>query len=527
MKGKIIKIALLITYILPTIAYSIPKNDSSLLLGESFKNKYTYQRFLCKTEEYYFFYKYPSDLVSSGTLKEFEILIFDKKLNLVETRRIKPNYKDKSLTPNEAKFIDGKIVLFSTRKIPKADEMELYVQTYNPENLRLNSDARLIYKAKGQAFNHRWKSNFKFVKNNSKKGILALYLKKPNNKEGKPSYSAFMLSNQLQVLWTKNIEFNMPLKEIYLEKIISVNSSKIFFLIRHMKANQHRIGTPTSKFYIYSIENGENIYHKPVLLEKGSRHVTDCQIGVNNNGELICAGLFSDIDYIIKGNFEITFHDVKSMNGVAKYNLFDDGFINQFITSDLTHKDNLVFKSSRVYYTNRIYDILFNNDGSYEFVFEQFQNSFVMQRYNENFFNMSSIIVHGNIYVLFIDKSGKMTSAFSIPKLQITNTIIYKFVYNSFAFSKSNNRLHFYFNDNIDNVKGDNIKPKDAFKGNNTCLVEVIVDKDGIKSKRIIGTNINNMKLLPNNCIQTSDTEMILSMTKGTLYKNSLGLLFL
>lgn len=505
-------------FLIPFFAYS--KSYKEPIFSEGYKNKFTYQKFLCETENHYIFYKYPSHLLSSGKLKEFEILVFDKQMTLLETRRVRSIFKDKALMPENAEFFDGKIVLFSYYKSKKTNKIELYSQSYDPASLKLISDTKMVLYCPYQTYNFRWLSNFKFVVNDAKNGILILYPKYGKEKDSEPYYKASMLNKQLDILWQKDLKFSFPLVNIYLENIILKDTSKAYLLVRYMKSNKHRLGKPTSKFFIYVIEKGNSIYSQPISLHNGFKSITDCQIGINKNGELKCVGLYSENDYIIKGNFVISYQDLRKDKINIVYNPFKDGYINHYITKDVSKYDNLISETSVVNYSIHIYDIEFNEDNSYELIFEQFQNEYVEQRYDEKRFNLSSINIHSNIYVLFIDSMNKIKNTINIPKLQITRA--YQYAYSSFVYAKFNNNYYFFFNDNSMNMFYNPTKPKDAFKKpGKTVLALVSANEKGVQNKEIIELrkDIDKLKILPFNCAQITKGGMLISYVQMARYK--------
>lgn len=122
----------------------------------------------------------------------------------------------------------------------------------------------------------------------------------------------------------------------------------------------------------------------------------------------------------------------------------------------------------------------------------------------------SSNTFSGNIFITYINSKGENVWYNQILKDQGVLTFSYLESYKCFI---KNNKLFFYYNDESSNLAISNAEVKRAVlsykQSDNLSLMEVVVDKTGIVSKKSIYNYPNKLMFSPRYCWQNNENEIL------------------
>ena len=252
-----------------------------------------------------------------------------------------------------------------------------------------------------------------------------------------------ILDDQLKPLWKKQI--TLPYKDNLFEwESMRINGEGDVYLLgvayTDLRRNK-RSGTPnyTYKLFRYS-QNQANETHKTLNLN--DKFITDMQIGILENNDVVCAGFYSELGtFANKGTYFIKL-DARSneiVNSQFKEYSLD------MITENLTEKQaervaNRVEKGKAVELQDYNLDrLLVDGAGGVVLVGEAFSVN-ERKRNDESYLEY----FYGEIFVVRISPSGEILWTKKIPKRQVSRSDGGKYL--SYTFGTVNNKLVFIYN---------------------------------------------------------------------------------
>lgn len=449
---------------------------------------------------------------------------YDNELNQIKSEKLE---LEDDYTLVKISQFNGKLYLFSQFLDKKSKEKTLFVQQIDNQSLKFKGAKKQIAQISFEGKSKFNSGSFGFSVARDTSNIL-VYYQLPYEKKENEKFGFHVFDKDMNLLWTKNV--TLP----YEDKLFGVTDYKIdkkgnvhlLSILYKEKAKSKRAGKPNYSYKILSyIDEGKTLKEYDVVVK--DKFLTDMQLAIADNTDLICAGFYSNVGtFSIKGSYFLT---INSESKQIKTKSFKE-FGLDFITQDMTKKQKKKTKKKAEkgkdveLYEYDLDNIIIKEDGGAVLVGEQFYvhqstmrtvgaNGQVSTRTNY-YYNYHDIIV------ISISPAGEIEWAHKIPKRQTTtNDGGY---YSSYTLAIVGNKLQFVFNDNARNIYDKSIKEGKvySFSYKNLAVALNTVDNDGKQDRTsLLNTPKKEEIVRPKVSVQVSKNEMILFAKRKKTYQ--------
>lgn len=422
---------------------------------------------------------------------------------------------------------DGKLYVFYQFLDKQEKEKTLFVQQIDNKTLRLKDTKKQIAQIsfEGKSKFNSGSFGFSVARDTSK---ILVYYQLPYEKNENEKFGFHVFDNKMNQLWTK--EITLP----YEDKLFGVADYKIdnkgnihlLSILYKEKVRTKRAGKPNYSYKILSyVEEGKTMKEYDVKVE--GKFLSDMQLAISENYDLICAGFYSNIGtFSIKGSYFLT---IDSQSKEIKTQSFKDFDIN-FITEDMTEREEKKTKKRAEkgkdveLYEYDLDDIILREDGGAVLVGEQFYiRESVIRTTGANgqvSTQRTYYYFYNDIIVINISPAGKIEWAHKVPKRQVTaNDGGY---YSSYAMAIVGGKIHFVFNDNARNIYDKSRKEGKVYSFNYKDIAVALntVDMNGKQERTsLINTPKREEIVRPKVSVQVAKNEMILFAKRKKKYQ--------
>ncbi|WP_338813401.1 hypothetical protein V9L05_18675 [Bernardetia sp. Wsw4-3y2] len=423
--------------------------------------------------------------------------------------------------------LNGNLYLFSQLLDKKTKEKTLFVQQIDSKSLKFKGQKKQIAQISFEGNRSRNSGSFSFSVARDTSKIL-VYYQLPYEKKENEKFGFHVFDNDMNLLWSKNVI--LP----YEDKLLGVTDYKIdkkgnvhlLSILYKEKARTKRAGKPNYSYKILSYtDEGKTLKEYDVVVK--DKFLTDMQLAIADNSNLICAGFYSNVGtFSIEGSYFLT---IDSESKQIKTKSFKE-FGLDFITQDMSEKQKKKTKKKAdkgkdvELYEYDLNNIILKEDGGAVLVGEQFYirestirttgaNGQVSSRTNY-YYNYHDIIV------ISISPAGEIDWAHKVPKRQTTvNDGGY---YSSYTLAIVGDKLHFVFNDNARNIYDKSLKEGKvySFSYKNLAVALNTVDSNGKQNRiSLLNTPKKEEIVRPKVSVQVSKNEMILFAKRKKKYQ--------
>jgi len=437
-----------------------------------------------------------------------KLLRYDNDFNLSWSKELKPS-GDKS-TMYFRQFND-KIFWFATEWTSKG-KLEFFVNQVSPDGEKGDWKSIGAYTKKNKkdsAPSFLWK-----VSPNKKDSYILVIDDGDNDKKKKFNVSVIKLDKNLDVKWTKSIDFEKSQFELNF-RTSRITDSGIFTLL----LLERKLGKKSSyrnKIVRFDSNSGET---KEIVLDISPNRIEYYSLKLLENNRIIFFGTFSNQPLKEKGS-------KKNVNGYYIFDIDKNGDLLQKIIHNFTKSDLANVGENNVTINNDGAIGLHRSFGLNEFVFDKKRNIYsIILDYKEQ--TKTSVVrtqhstiggndyyQHKDIVYFFLNENGKLIRSGNIPRFQestnnkqpngfITELIEGKGFYFTYNEGKKNS------------LKSFNQKYGKGFR--NKVLVSALAEYDGKKTK-YIHENISkgNPFLLPSWTIKINDDSKLIYFKKDS-----------
>ena len=407
---------------------------------------------------------------------------------------------------------DQRFYLF-TSYLNNERENILEAQLMRPKTLQMSSNQKEIHKL---SFDGYGKSNsgtygFNMSPDSSK---LVVYYNLPYERAAEEKFGLKVYDQYMNLIWAKDITLPYTDELFQLLQMRLDNKGNLYVVgkIYRDKVRNRAQGKPNYDYMVLAYKDNATIVEEfPIKLE--DRFITDLQIDVDENENIICAGLYSDLGLGgIKGTFYATI-DAKSKNMTSKsFKDFDADFIVEG-ERRVDSKKRQIARGKEVLVSYYLDEIIRRDDGGAVLVAEQYYSRVinstnirvnVNRRYTKYYYN--------DIIVVSISPAGEIEWTGKINKNQ--ETINDAGIYSSYHLSLIGDKLIFLFNDDernlIETDRG--IRP---FNGSGGMLNMVIFDSKGEKVKYPVYFQANREPVVRPRIAEQVGDQLLLVATNG------------
>ena len=441
----------------------------------------------------------------------------DQKLAKTLTTELNLEVNDMKKSYEYIVHSNEQLFLFSSYLDNKAKKNTLYYQKLNKKTLqpekKLNQIGQIDYSG-----NRKYNSgSFSLIRSRDEHRILIFY-GLPFEKGAKQKYGFTVLDKDMNKLWEKKVTlpYAQELFDVERYRIDEQGNVYILGLIYKDKRKLRRKGEPNYKYTVISYKDeGNTVADYPIELP--GKFITDMQLAIADNGDIICGGFYSDEGkFSIKGSYYLSIDGSTKKIKSRSFNEFGIDFITQHFKANKAKKAKKKAEKGKnvEMYQYELDDIVLKDDGGAILIGEQYYVRVVTRTStdaNGHTTTSTTYYYHYNdIIVININPEGEIEWTEKIPKKQVTtNDGGY---YSSYALAIRDDKLYFIFNDNPANLfykSGEKIS--NFNKGKGSVAILVTLTEEGRYSKELLFTTEQAEVLIrPMACEQTNDDEMIL-----------------
>lgn len=420
----------------------------------------------------------------------------------------------------------GELRLFSTFVNTKDKKSYLFVETINKSSLNskkdINKVAEANYRKKGKK--RIGSSTFQFITARDSSKLL-IFSNLPNKGKDNELIGCTVLNEEMKLLWNNNIEIPYPDK-LFAIKDFNVSPNGDVYVLGKLYADKARDVKRGEANFKYQVIGYKKFGKEKVIydVELPGKFITDMQININDDNDIICAGFFSnEMRYYVDGTYFLKINGKDKSIMASNTKEFSDDFFMQNLSDKQEKKTaKRLDKGKDVDLLDfDIDNLIVREDGGVVMIGEQFRYYVTTSTVGTGT-NTRTVTTHHYVYneiiVVNINPQGEIDWVKRIPKYQHTTND--RGYYSSYALMVNKDKLHFFYNDNVKNINLDDKKGKMynwTKKPKNSVIMFTTINNEGEMSRVPIGTakDVETMTR-PKVCEQISDHQFVLYGEKGS-----------
>lgn len=360
-------------------------------------------------------------------------------------------------------------------------ENVLETQLMRPKTLELSSNQKELHRLSFQGYrkNNSGSYGFKMSQDSSK---LLVYYNLPYERKANEKFGFKVYDQFLKPVWEKEISLPYTDELFKLVQIRLDNKGDLYVIgkVYRDKLKARAQGRPNYDFVVIAYrKNGTAKEEYEINLN--DKFITDVQIAVEESGNIICAGFYSELgNGGIKGTFYATVDAKSKTITKGSFKEFDTDFIIEGErNSGLKQKQ--VEKGREVLTSYYLDEIVRKENGGAVLVAEQFYERIINStNTNGNFTRSYTKYYFNDLIIVSIDANGEIEWTNKIDKNQ--ETINDNGFYSSYHLAVKGDELYMLFNDhekNLDQTKK-NIR---TFTARGGIANLVTLDSNGEKNR--------------------------------------------
>ena len=456
--------------------------------------------------------------ISSGGIGGFPKYLveqFNTKNKVVKAKELEMKYKKKRRDFENIMLLGDKLFLFTSFYNVAKKKKYLFAETLSSISLKQRNDLKMIGEIE-EGKVERGVFDFAVSEDSSK---IVIYHNLPTKRKAAEQFAFKVFNSDFEELWYK--EVTLPYSSVAFQvKEYNIDNQGNVYVLGQNFGDNPRFRQRSTPFYNYSIlsykDNGEAFKEYQVDLKE--KFITDLTMKVNDEGDLICAGFFSEQNQNnLKGTCFIKIDGETEELITSNIKEFDFDFLTEYYTEyEKSRAERAEVKGK----TNRqaelfrfsLDDLILRSDGGAVLVAEQF---FIEQITSNDYYNrfdnrVSYEYNYNDIIVVNINPDGTIEWTSRIPKRQETRDDAGYF--SSYSMAIVRDRMYFVYNDNVRNFeeRRNNRRFPYRFNGNNSIITLSEITQTGEVKKYALGNNRDEKILTrPKVCEQTGLYEMV------------------
>lgn len=482
--------------------------------------------------------------------KEMSIQRFSKALGVIN--RVELNFESNGVERDYSHMlmIDGKLQLFSSYKNEKLNEKVLFVQEIDKVSLTPKGELKPIasvslknqfemFKSLKRQFsgNKYWDYadrnimtrsalnaeqffGIKLSPDSSK--VIAVYkVLDPGDKSEIIGLNVY--DNAFNTIWSKDVNVAFPDKEFIAQNYEVDNEGNAYVLGRlfNEKIKDKVKGEVNYKYMLLRYNtDGKLINQYP--LELGTKFIRDMKLIINNDGQLIVAGFYSnEFRSGIQGSF---YNRIDLNTGKVEISQEKD-FSIDLITENMSDRDEKSVKKragkgKEVGLGQYIMDdIYFKSDGTVALVAEQFFVTSHTSTDSQGNTSTSYVYHYNNILVVNIkQETGEIVWSTKVDKKQSTGDFGR---YSSYAITVVDDKMFFIFNDHLKNYKPGETERKHVYnRGKHSVATVVELNENGEYDYNVLFVaKSKDVLCKPSVSQQVSPNELVIYGSSGKTHR--------
>jgi len=464
------KLLFLISFTLILTALYSQNIDFKLKQGEAIRLKnstaVTESQELGVIDNYAYFLMKPLQPTAPNTINLMNqnhfIYKFDLNNNLIKSTELEMTQNKKELNFEGAMRLKKDIFVFSSFQNNKAKKHYLFVQNYNTTTNALTNNAKLIAELDYSDYGKFKNTTFAMEVSPDSSKVLIFYSLVTKDNEVLCS-GINVYDREMNLLW-KNDNVTAQFSKGYFEfmKFKVSNSGEVYLLGLHFEekvnywetAKFHSRGFfSKDTYYVDKPNYTYRIYHytnkitkvQGYTFELPKKFIREINIQPSDNGNVLCAGVFSDIGRVsVAGTFCFDFNT--ATQSIENISTLDFG--KELLTKDLSEDELKLFRRSIDNkqewdpYSYILSDIKTKQNGDKYFIAEQYISGLHKTSDGKRIY-YQLIHLYKDLYIVSLNKQNQISRVDKIAKKQYW---LDEYKYCSYKSIEKNNTLYFFFN---------------------------------------------------------------------------------
>ncbi|MFC2112622.1 hypothetical protein ACFLTA_05075 [Bacteroidota bacterium] len=425
---------------------------------------------------------------------------------------------------------EGRMYLV-TYHLRRSDKMNvLSVQDIDRETLLVSEEIRAVAEVPYERglFGFVNVYNIKMVNNR----IYAFH-SGPQPGSGKTVLSVNVFDKDFNLQWKQSRTLKYPEKLFQPEDFdIDQNGTvRVMATIYKDKKRKLREGKPNYQYHFFVFgDEGKNFKEHSITL--GDKLITDMRFTYRPDGDIACAGFYSDQYSVIKTNtiagaFYVTVDPGSDLVKLENYKAFDQEFLSNFMKMEDAEGGKEIKNIN-------LHNLHFLENGSAILLAEETTQreggvsmTYITYSYGHDYYTQTTTTmtvtwtnyIHDNIIALRVNPEGMIEWVDLIPKKQHTSADGGRF--SSFATGFIGDKIYLIYNDNPKNLTA---APGEVYrfrkKSKESVVVCAEIDYQGnITRKALFSAREAETLACPKSCEQISENKLMMYGIKGKKYK--------
>lgn len=430
-------------------------------------------------------------------------------------------YKGKRRVFEDVIKIGGQLYFFTSFNNQAQEKNYLFYQTLNK---RLLPSRDLTKIAEIPEANKARPGAFNIVQSSDSSKVL-IYSQLDSKRKEPEQFSLQVFDDKLERLWRRNITLPYNEEQFGIEDYRIDEDGNVFLLgVKYLDGvRERRRGLPNYQYVILAYTNqGEEKKEYRIALD--GRFITDLTFRIGNDGNLVCAGFFSDKGtYSIKGTCffkvdattqEVYNINLKEFDFEFRAALMGNGEFRRAERAEAIGDVSRQAELSRF----ALNELILRSDGGAVLVAEQFYVYERTYRYWDGTLRFDYFYNYNDIIVVNIRPDGSIEWSARIPKRQ--ETLNDGGYYSSYAMAVVRDRLYFIFNDNSRNFERDGSNRLYNYNGRNSIITLAEVAKGGgVEMYPLFDNREAGIITRPKICKQVGSRRMMVYGEQGRSYR--------
>ena len=420
---------------------------------------------------------------------KYTLRLFNHQMALVKSAEVNLDYEGKRRRFEFSVQFNGRIYLFTSFANQKLKKNLLFVEAINPSTLKPDGKMTKVAEIDYSRFG-RWNIGEFGYDLSRDKSKLMIHFDLPSAKGENERFGFKVFEEDLKVVWGKDVTLPYDANLFDIERFAVSNDGDAYLLGLRFedKRRVKRQGNPNYHYEVLAYSgNGED--PNKYTIQLGDRFITDMQIEISDDGDILCAGFYSDLGtFSIKGVYFLRVDGLSKDIEVRSFKPFTiDDIVQHMSERKAKRTQAKMDKGKNVeLYNYELDDLIVRSDGGVVMVGEQFYVRVVTVTTTDSKGNTSTrttyYYYYKDIIVVNIEPDGSIAWVQRIPKLQ--QSVDDGGYYSSYVLTVVDDRLIFVFNDDPRNVNYRSPgKPHLYTRGENSAVLAVELDPQGNQNR--------------------------------------------
>ena len=444
---------------------------------------------------------------------------FDNNMNPSKSIELELKEKGKDSYLEYVVHLNNRLLLFSSFPDQRTKINSLFVQEVDKQSLMLNPNKKKLGEINFEGNSKRNSGGYSFRLSQDSSKIL-VYYNLPYESQQAEKFSFLVMDNRMNVLWQKEIA--LP----YKDQLFSVETFKVdnygnVYLLGLLYKDVVKIRRKGEANYQYKIlsyvDNGAIANEYSASLT--DKFLTDMQIGVRNNKDIVCAGFYSESGKTsIRGTFFLSIDANTKEIKTKSFKEFDIDFITQNMTEGQANKAKRKEEKGKEpeLYQYDLDKLIVRSDGGAMLIGEQYYVKTVTSYTRTGNVSMpvtTYYYYYNDIIMVNINPDGNIAWATKIPKRQMS--VNDGGFYSSYALAINKDKIYFIYNDSPDNLDYNGVGNIKTANVRRQYVTVASVNAKGEVKRTPLGAVNSEVIVRPKVCEQISYSEMILFGQRG------------